>query len=70
MSERRNPLRRERDAFRILVLVAAAALVVIGVALVFGTTAGALLGLVFALLAGYFVLRWLQYQLESPDPRD
>jgi hypothetical protein len=66
--ERRNPFRREQDAFRILVIVAAAAVVVIAVAIAISATAGALLGLIFVLLGGYFAARWLQYELGSPDP--
>jgi hypothetical protein len=66
--ERRNPFRREQDAFRILVIVAVAAVIVIAVAVAISTTAAALLGLVFVLLGGYFALRWLQYELGSPDP--
>ena len=65
--ERRNPFRREQDAFRILVSVGVAAAIVIAVALLISTTAGALLGFVFVLLGGYFALRWLQYEFESPD---
>jgi hypothetical protein len=42
--------------------------VVIAAAL-FGSTAGALLGLFFVLLGGYFATRWLRIQLEGP-PED
>jgi hypothetical protein len=67
--EPRNPFRNEADAFRILVIVGAGAAVVIVAATVFGTTAGALLGLTLLLLGGYFALRWLRVQLEAP-PND
>jgi len=49
------------------VIVGIAALLVIASAALFGSTAGALLGLVFVLLGCYFALRWLRYQLEAPD---
>jgi hypothetical protein len=51
-------------------MVAAAAAIVIAVGLAISATAGALLGLVFVLLGGYFALRWLQYELGSPDEPD
>ena len=66
LTELRNPFRREADAFRLLVIVGAAAILVIAVAVVVNTTAGALLGLVFVLLGGSMALKWLRLQLESP----
>jgi UPF0716 family protein affecting phage T7 exclusion len=39
-----NPLKRERDMFRVLIMFAAAAAVVIAVALLFGSLAGAIVG--------------------------
>jgi UPF0716 family protein affecting phage T7 exclusion len=42
-----NPLKRERDMFRVLIMFAAAAGIVIAVALLIGSLAGALVGLVF-----------------------
>ena len=66
--EPRNPFRNEADAFRILVIVGLAATVVIAVAVVFGSTAGALLGLVLLLLGGSMALKWLRVQLEARPP--
>jgi len=69
LTELRNPFRREADAFRLLVIVGVAAILVIAVAVVINTTAGALLGLVFVLLGGSMALKWLRLQLESPTER-
>ena len=63
----RNPFKREQDAFRLLVIVGAAAVVVIAVALLVNATAGALLGLIFALVGGSMALKWLRLQLQAPD---
>ncbi len=41
-----NPLRREADMFRVLVMFAAGAAVVIAVALLFGSVAGAIVGVI------------------------
>jgi hypothetical protein len=67
LSEPRNPFRREADAFRILVIVGVAAALVIAVTVAVNATAGALLGLIFALLGGSMALRWLRLQLERPE---
>ena len=63
----RNPFKREQDAFRLLVIVGAAAVVVIAVALLVNATAGALLGLIFVLVGGSMALKWLRLQLQAPD---
>jgi hypothetical protein len=49
MEERRprNPLRRERDMFRVLLMVAGAAAIVIAVAFLISSLAGALAGALF-----------------------
>ena len=70
LSEPRNPFKREQDAFRLLVIVGAAALLVIAVAVLVNTTAGALLGLILALVGGSMALKWLRLQLEAPDGQD
>jgi UPF0716 family protein affecting phage T7 exclusion len=44
-----NPLRREADMFRVLIMFAVAAAIVIAVALIFGSLAGAIVG---AILVG------------------
>ena len=63
----RNPFKREQDAFRLLVIVGIAAFLVIAVALLVNTTAGALLGLIFVLIGGSMALKWLRLQLEEQD---
>jgi UPF0716 family protein affecting phage T7 exclusion len=40
----RNPLKRESDMFRVLIMFAVAAAIVIAVALIFGSLAGAIVG--------------------------
>ena len=67
MTELRNPFKREQDAFRLLVIVGIAAFLVIAVALLVNTTAGALLGLIFVLIGGSMALKWLRLQLEERD---
>jgi UPF0716 family protein affecting phage T7 exclusion len=42
-----NPLKRERDMFRVVVMFAAAAAIVIAVALLIGSLAGVIVGAVF-----------------------
>ncbi len=42
-----NPLKRERDMFRIVLMFAGAAAVVIAVALLIGSLAGAIVGVIF-----------------------
>lgn len=63
----RNPFKREQDAFRLLVIVGIAAALVIAVAVLINSTAGALLGLVFVLIGGSMALKWLRVQLEARD---
>jgi len=41
-----NPLKRESDMFRVLIMVAAAAAIVIAVALLFGSLAGLIVGVI------------------------
>jgi UPF0716 family protein affecting phage T7 exclusion len=41
-----NPLKRERDMFRVLIMFVAAGAIVIAVALIFGSLAGAIVGAV------------------------
>jgi hypothetical protein len=67
LTELRNPFRREADAFRLLVIVGVAAMLVIVVTVAVNATAGALLGLIFVLLGGSMALKWLRLQLEKPD---
>jgi UPF0716 family protein affecting phage T7 exclusion len=41
-----NPLKRESDMFRVLIMFAVAAAIVIAVALIFGSLAGAIVGVI------------------------
>ena len=68
----RNPFRNEADAFRLLVIIAIAAGAVVAVALLAGSLAGALLGLVLVGVGAYFAWGWLRHALgdnESQKPR-
>ena len=56
----RNPLRRERDTFRVLLMFAVAAAIVIAVALLFGSLAGALVGLVLLAIGLWRTWRLIQ----------
>lgn len=60
MREPRNPLRRERDMFRVLLMFAGAAAVVIAVALLIGSLAGALVGLVLVAVGLWRTWRLIQ----------
>jgi hypothetical protein len=56
----RNPFRSEADAFRLLLICVAAAAVVIAVALLVSSLAGALLGAVFVVIGLWRAFRVLQ----------
>jgi hypothetical protein len=45
-----NPLKREQDMFRVLIMFAVAAVIVIAVALLIGSLAGAIVGAVFVVI--------------------
>jgi hypothetical protein len=61
--EPRNPFRDERDTFRLLIIVAVAAAIVIAVALLIDTLPAALLGLVFVAIGAWRAWGWLRYWL-------
>jgi len=63
---KRNPFKSEGDAFRLLVLIGIAALVVISVAAVAGSVPAALLGLVLVLFGAFHAWRWLRQGLRQP----
>ena len=63
----RNPFRSEADAFRLLVIVGIAGAVVIAVALVAGSLAGALVGLVLLCVGGFYAWRWTRAALGAPE---
>jgi len=65
--EWRNPFRNEADAFRVLVMIIAAAAVVIAAAEIVGTWLGLILGLI-AIAAGlYAAIGWLRVGLGEND---
>ena len=61
--EYRNPLRDERDTFRLLIMVAIAGAIVIALALLLDPLPAALLGLVFVAIALWRIWGWLRYWL-------
>ena len=62
----RNPFRSEADAFRLLLIIGAAAAAVIAVALTVGSLPAALLGLVLVCVGGYYAYGWLREGLGKP----
>lgn len=64
---KRNPLRSERDAFRLFVLVGGAALFVIVLALVLGSRAAAVVGAALLLFGFFHMTRWLREAFSAPD---
>ncbi len=63
---KRNPFKSEGDAFRLLVLIGIAALVVIAVAAVAGSMPAAVLGLALVLFGAFHAWRWLRQGLRQP----
>jgi hypothetical protein len=63
---RRNPFRREADAFRLLSIIGVAAGAVIAVAVLIGSLAGALLGLALLLAGVVQAWRWVREGLQEP----
>jgi UPF0716 family protein affecting phage T7 exclusion len=53
-----NPLKRERDMFRVVLMFAVAAAIVIAVALLIGSLAGAIVGVIFVAIG-----LWRTWQL-------
>jgi UPF0716 family protein affecting phage T7 exclusion len=66
-----NPLRRERDMFRVLIMFVVAAAIVIGVALLLGSLAGAIVGVVFVAIGLWrtwsLIQEWRRY---GSDPAE
>ena len=60
-----NPLKRERDMFRVLIQFAVAAAIVIAVALLIGSLAGAIVGAIFVLVGLWrtwsLIQQWRRY---------
>lgn len=65
----RNPLRREQDTFRVLLMFAVAAAIVIAIALLFGSLAGALVGLMLLAIGLWRTWRLVQdWRRYGTDP--
>lgn len=64
---KRNPLRSERDAFRLFALVGGAALFVVAVALILGSRAGAVAGVALLFFGLFHTTRWLREALSEPE---
>lgn len=63
----RNPLRSERDAFRVLVYIVVAALLIVLAATLVGTWAGVVLALVALVLGLTQTVSWLAAMLSTPE---
>ena len=56
----RNPLRNERDMFRVLIMFVVAAAIVVAVALLIGSLAGAIVGVAFVAIGLWRTWRLIQ----------
>ena len=67
----RNPLKRESDMFRVLVIFAVAAAIVIAVALLFGSLAGVIVGVILVAIGLWrtwnLIQEWRRY---GSDPAE
>ena len=67
----RNPLRNEGDMFRVLVMFGAAAAIVIAVALLIGSLAGAILAAIFVAIGLWRTWRLIQdWRRYGSDPAE
>jgi len=64
---KRNPFRSERDAFRLFVLVGGATLVVVAVALIFGSRVGGALGVALLFFGLFHTGRWVLEAIAAPE---
>jgi UPF0716 family protein affecting phage T7 exclusion len=66
-----NPLKRERDMFRVLIMFAVAAAIVIAVALLIGSLAGVIVGVIFVAIGLWrtwsLIQEWRRY---GSDPAE
>jgi UPF0716 family protein affecting phage T7 exclusion len=66
-----NPLKRERDMFRVLLMFAVAAAIVIAVALIIGSLAGVIVGVIFVAIGLWrtwsLIKEWRRY---GSDPAE
>lgn len=65
--ELRNPFKSEADAFRILVMILAAAAIVIACAVLVSATLGAILGVIAIAIGLWRAGGWLGEMLKAPD---
>lgn len=66
-----NPLRRESDMFRVLILFVVAAAIVIAVALLFGSLAGAIVGVILIAIGLWRTWRLIQeWRRYGSDPAE
>ena len=67
-----NPLKRERDMFRIVIMFAVAAAIVIAVALLIGSLAGGIVGAIFVAIGLWrtwqLIQDWRRYDSEAGGP--
>jgi predicted PurR-regulated permease PerM len=66
----RNPFQSEEDAFRILVMIIAAAVIVIACAVLISTTLGAILAAIAIAIGLWRSAGWLKVMLGEPDEED
>jgi len=66
----RNPFQSEEDAFRILVMIIAAAVIVIGSAILISKTLGAILAVIAVGFGLWRAGDWLRQMLGAPDDED
>ncbi len=65
--EMRNPFQSEEDAFRVFVIIAAAAVIVIASAVLISQTLGAILAVIAIALGLWKSAGWLRVALGEPD---
>ncbi len=63
----RNPFQSEEDAFRVLVIIVAAAVIVIASAVLISQTLGAILAVIAVCLGLWKSAGWLKVALGEPD---
>ncbi len=66
----RNPFRNETDAFRVLMVIAAAGAIVVAVTLLAGTTPGFILAIALVCIGLWSTARWLRYWLGTREDQE
>ncbi|MFN2612009.1 MAG: hypothetical protein ABR536_01410 [Solirubrobacterales bacterium] len=64
---KRNPFRSEADAFRLLLLVGGAALLVLATALLAGPKIAAVAGVVLVFFGLFHATRWIKQAISQPE---